>query len=132
MARVRIASVTGWFNLLSAEEASPDPIGLRLYQVQPKTWKKGVVFEHTRCMARSPDVQLITKLSYRDGVTESHTATLTDANWGPCALSTDSRLRAAIVKQPSRQKAGRPVIIAGSYFLAPYPGPFLSDWIAVK
>jgi hypothetical protein len=132
VARARIASVTGWFNLLSAEEAPSDPIGLRLYQVQPRTWKKGVVFEHTRCMARSPDVQLVTKLTYQGSVTDSNPATLTDANWGPCALSTDSKLRAAIVKQPSSRKAGRPVIIAGSYYMAPEPGLFLSDWIAVK
>jgi hypothetical protein len=131
VARARIASAAGWSNLWSAGEAPTDPIGLRLYQVQPKTWKKGVVFEHTRCMARSPGVQLVTKLSYQN-VTDPVTTTLTDANWGPCALSTDSRFQAAIVKQPSLRKAVQPVIIAGSYFLAPLPGPFLCDWIAVK
>jgi len=132
VARTRIASAAGWSNLWMAGEASTDPIGLRLYQVQPREWKKGVVFEHTRCMARSPGVQLVTKLSYQGSVTESKTVSLTEADWGPCTLSTDSRYQAAIVKQPSVRKAGRPVIIAGSYFLAPEPGIFLSDWITVQ
>ena len=130
-ARVQIASAAVWSRLWLAE-APPEPIGLRRYQVQPKDWRKGVVFEHTRCMVRSPDVKLVTKLFYEGGITDSHTTPLTDADWKECGLSTDPHLRAATVRQPGRPAARRPLIIAGSYFLAPEPGPFLSDWIAVK
>jgi hypothetical protein len=131
VARARIASAAGWAGLLLARDAPAD-IGLRLYGVQPKSWKKGVVFEHTRCMVRSPGVTLVTKLFYQGGVTDSMATLLTEKNWGPCALSADPKLLAATVKQPGGKKAGPPVIIAGSYFLASEPGPFLSDWISVR
>jgi hypothetical protein len=129
--RARIASAAGWTGLLLAQDAA-DKVGLRLYRVQPKEWKKAVVFEHTRCMSSGPDTKLVTKLFYQGGVTEPQETSLTDKDWGPCTLSPDSKLRAATVKQPSGKKAVRPGMIAGSYFLNPHPGPFLSDWISVR
>jgi hypothetical protein len=129
----RIASLAGLTGLWLAESPSPDQLGFRLYRVQPRVWKKAAVFEHTRCLNQGPDVTLVTKISYQGGVTDSQTTDLTEKNWGPCSLpNPDPKLRAAIVKQPSAKKAGRPVIIAGSYFLNPRPSLFLADWISVK
>jgi hypothetical protein len=128
----RIASAAGLTGLWLAEGATPEQLGARLYRVQPREWKKSAIFEHTRCLYQGPDVKLVTKLTYQGGVTDSKTTPLTDKDWGPCTLDPDPKLRAAIVKQPGNRKPGRPAIVAGSYFLNPYPHPFLSDYISVK
>jgi hypothetical protein len=133
VALARIASAAGWTGLSLAEGSAADPLNFRRYRVQPREWKKAVVFEHTRCMSQDPDVKLVTKLFYQGGYTDSKETPVTDKSWGPCALAQDSRLRAATVKQQSSgKKPGQPVIIAGSYVLTPRPGLFLSDWISVK
>jgi len=129
----RIASVAGLTGLWLAESPPADQLGSHFYRVQPRDWKKAAVFEHTRCLFQSPDIKLVTKLFYQGGATESLPTDLTAKNWGPCTLNPDPKLRAATVKQPSAKKAGQPVIIAGSYFLASGPpSPFLADWISVK
>ena len=132
VALTRIASLAGLTGLWLAEGPPADPLGFRLYRVQPREWKKAALFEHTRCLIQSPGVTLVTKLFYQGGVTDSQPVPLTDKDWGPCPLNPDPKLRAAIVKQPGARKPGRPVIIAGSYFQNPRPSLLLADWISVK
>jgi len=132
VALTRIASVAGLTGLWLAEGPPADPLGVRLYRVKPREWKTGTVVEHTRCSIQSPDITLVTKLFYQGGATDSLPIPLTDKDWAPCTLNPDPKLRAAIVRQPSAKKPGRPVIIAGSYFQNPRPGLFLADWISVK
>lgn len=133
VALARIASAAGLTGLWLAEGGrSPEQLGFRLYQVQPREWKKAAVFEHIRCLFPSPGVKLATRLFYQGGFTADQTVTVADKDWGPCTLDPNPSLRAATVKQPGNRKPGSPAIIAGSYDLNPQPGLFLSDWISVK
>ncbi|HET9227724.1 MAG TPA: hypothetical protein VFR31_13710 [Thermoanaerobaculia bacterium] len=113
-----------------AQSPAPDPI--RLYRVSPGEWKASVSFEHVRCGRPGPDVQLVTKLTYRGGSTDLVTTTPKNDDWKPCALSSDPDLRSATVKQRSRDQADQPVVVASSQFLDPHPSILLSEWIRVR
>jgi len=133
VALARIASAAGLTGLWLAEGRSPEQLDFKRYRVQPREWKKSAVFEHTLCLVPGPDVTLVTKLFYQGGFTDSLNTTVSQKDWGSCALNPNPSLRAVTVKQqPGNRKPGRPVIIAGSYVLNPQPGLFLSDWISVK
>ena len=113
-----------------AQSPAPDPI--RLYRVRPGEWKSSVTFEHTICGRPNPDVQLVTKLTYRGGSTDPLTTPLKVDSWKPCALSSDPDLRSVTVPQRSRDQADQPVVIASSQLLDPYPSVLLSEWIQVR
>jgi len=138
VARVQIASLSTLTSLsLAASGPQGDVLDRRLYRVNPRDWKKSVVFEHTRCgrypRPESAPEALVTKLIYQGGVTEFETTPLNKESWKPCSLVRDEDLWAVTVKQKSNwKKAGRPVIIAASYFQDPKPGPLLADWIRVQ
>jgi hypothetical protein len=136
VAVARLASVAGLTRLSLAAGPSGDPTAIRrLYQVRPGEWKASVVFEHTRCVQPETGMELVTKLVYQGGSTDSRVTPLTERSWAPCALASDPDLRAATVKQPGLKKPGKPVIIAASYFHNPsksYTSPMLAQWISVR
>jgi len=106
------------------------PFESRLYSVSPFSWHPSARIEHTRCGHPGRGMQMVTKLTYSGGSTDSEYAQLSQRAWKPCAAASD--LRAAVVKQTSRSRASGPVIVAGSYFQDPYPGPLLARWIKVN
>lgn len=106
-----------------------DPFESRIYSVTPANWRPSARIEHTRCGYSGRGVQMVTKLTYGGGSTDSKYAELSQRDWKRCAAA--SELKAAVVKQTSRNRAPGPVIIAGSYFQDPFPGPLLARWIKV-
>lgn len=128
----QVASLRGLAGLSLAQTKPADRLDSKLYQVRPADWKKSATFEHTRCSSKTDELSLVTLLTYDGGATDVQPNALSSASWGPCALSPDKALKAVTVKQPGRGKAGRPVIIAASYFEDPHPSPLLSKWVAVK
>jgi hypothetical protein len=131
VARARIASATGMSGFALAQ-SPPSELDSRLYLVQPRAWKKAAVFEHTRCREPRPGLELVTKLYYKGGATDFQKTTLQEKNWSDCKLVSGSGLRSVTVKQMSHQMAGKPVILASSYFRSPQPGPLLMDLISVN
>jgi hypothetical protein len=132
VALTRIASLTGLASLLLTPEQRAQELNPRLYRVNPREWKKSIVFEHTRCGFPESEA-MVTKLMYQGGTSEFQTTALTEKNWGPCNLIPGSELKAVTVKQKANLKQPkRPVIIAASYFQYPQPGPLLANWVAVK
>lgn len=133
VAVLRLSSLAGLTRLALAQGSPAGPAALRrLYQVRPEEWKKSTLFEHTRCAARGSETQLITKLFYQGGFTDTLATPLTEQKWGPCRLVSDPALRAVTVQQTGQKKPGKPVIIAASYFLDPKPSPLLARWISVR
>jgi hypothetical protein len=131
VARARIASAAGMAGFALAQ-SPPSELDRRLYLVQPRAWKQAAMFEHTRCREPRPGLQLVTKLYYKGGATDTQTTSLQDGSWSDCKLVSGSGLRSVTVKQAGRKTAGRPVIIAASFFRSPQPGPLLMDWISVN
>jgi hypothetical protein len=131
-ALARIASLHGLAGLFLAEARPATRLDLRLYQVQPRDWKRSVTFEHTRCSAQLDAMTFITLLTYEGGATDTQPTEISSESWGPCALSPGGGLKAVKAKQSGRAVAGRPVVIASSYLSNPHPGPLLSRWVAVK
>lgn len=128
VAGARIAAMGG-FALAQSPPSEMDP---RFYLVQPREWKQGAMFEHTRCREPRPGLELVTKLVYKGGVTDTRKTPLKDSSWSECKLAGGAELRSVTVKQASRKTAGQPAIIAASYFRSPQPGPLLADWILVS
>lgn len=128
IAGARIASANAAGFALAQNSSEMDP---RFYLVQPREWKKGAMFEHTRCREARPGLELVTKLVYKGGITDTQTIPLKDSSWSGCKLPGGADLRSVTVKQAGRKTAGQPAIIAASYFRSPQPGPLLADWILV-
>jgi hypothetical protein len=106
----------------------------RLYAVFPSTWTPAIPIKHTRCSDPRSQGILVTKLTYDGGKTDSLLTFLVPDDWQSCGLDSDSTLRAAVARQPSRPKAARPVIIASSYLQDSWgkPGPLLSRIVRVR
>ncbi|HEX3130688.1 MAG TPA: hypothetical protein VH394_25340 [Thermoanaerobaculia bacterium] len=131
VAVTRIASTLGMEGFRLAQ-SSPEPLDRRLYLVQPRDWKASAAFEHTRCLEPRPELELVTKLIYHGGSIDSLKTTIKDKSWSECKLVSQQGLRSVTVKQPGRRTAGRPGIIAASYFRSPQPGPLLADYVRVN
>jgi len=133
VARARIASLAG-LSAFSLASNPADPLDRQYYQVLPRGWKQSVSFEHTRCRyagaERKAGTVLITSLTYSGGATVTMSTTLSARDWKSCPMV--NGVPGVTVKQPGGKKAGRPVIIAASYFEDPYPSPLIADWIQVK
>ncbi|MEA2600279.1 MAG: hypothetical protein QOF89_1271 [Acidobacteriota bacterium] len=131
--RARIASLAGLTGFSQAENPI-DPLGRQFYQIRPRDWKRSVTFEHTRCRyagaERKAGTVLITTLTYSGGATVTMSTPLSARDWKPCPMVRG--VPGVTIMQPGGNKAGRPVIIAGSYFEDPYPSPFIADWVQVK
>lgn len=132
VAIARVASTAGDAGFRLAQSSPPEPLDRRLYLVQPRDWKASAAFEHTRCREPRPGLELVTKLIYHGGAIDSLTTRIKDGNWSECKLVGQAGLRSVTVKQPGRKTAGRPGIIAASYFRSPQPGPLLADYVRVK
>jgi hypothetical protein len=128
VAVARIAAADG-FALAQNSSAEMNP---HFYLVEPREWKQGATFVHTRCREPRPGLEIVTKLVYKGGITDTRTTPIKDANWGECKLPGGADLRSVTVTQASRKTAGQPAIIAASYFRSPQPGPLLADWILVN
>jgi hypothetical protein len=133
--RARIASLAVLASLsLAALSTLDDPLDRQSYQVLPRAWQQAVTFEHMRCRYAGAELRegtvLITTLTYQGGVTKALRTPLSKQDWKPCPLKRG--VPGVVVKQPSLGKAGRPAIIAGSYFEDPAPSPLIADWIEVK
>jgi len=107
--------------------AGPD---LRRYAIRPRTWEPEGHFEHVRC-GMNDGAEVVTRLVYRGGSQDTRTVRVSAPDLEPCPLTATGAARAVIVDQEGRKRAGRPVIVAASYVLDPYPGPLLADWIEV-
>lgn len=129
IARVAAAADMG-FRL--AQSSPPEPLDRRLYLVQPRDWKAPAAFEHTRCREPRPGLELVTKLVYHGGSIDSLTTPIQNGGWSECKLVAQGGFKSVTVKQPGRRTAGRPGIIAASYFRSPQPGPLLADYVRVK
>ena len=116
--------------VLSAVDGPAADPGLRRYAVRPRTWEPEGLFEHVRCGV-DDGAELVTRLVYRGGSQDTRTVHVGAPDLEPCPLSTTGASRAAIVEQEGRKRPDRPVIVAASYVLDPYPGPLLADWIEV-
>ena len=131
-ARAQLASLAELRSFALALAPSAERLDPRRYWVDPRQWRKSILFEHTRCEERAQGLELVTKLTYAGGATDTLRTPVADASWSPCALVRNSNLEAVKVKQASRDKAGRNVIIASSYFRDPMAGPVLSRSIPVR
>jgi hypothetical protein len=132
VAIARVASTAGDAGFRLAQSSPPEPLDRRLYLVQPRDWKASAAFEHTRCREPRPGLELVTKLIYHGGAIDSLTTRIQDGSWSECKLVPQGGLRSVTVKQPGRRAAGRPGIIAASYFRSPQPGPLLADYVRVN
>lgn len=132
--RAQLAALNDLRNFSLAAGPPKGPISRRFYRVRPDAWKPSAVFEHTRCDDQRSASSIVTKLAYQGGAPESLVTPLQKSNWrSPCELAPELGLHAVTVRQTSsRQKAGKPVIIAASYLEYPEPGPLLSSWIPVR
>ncbi|HWM93891.1 MAG TPA: hypothetical protein VN493_24240 [Thermoanaerobaculia bacterium] len=130
-ARAQLASLAQLRSFALALNPSAERLDSRRYWVDPQRWSKSVLFEHTRCEERAMGLELVTKLTYAGGATDT-LRTKDDLTWRPCTLVRDSNLEAVKVKQTSRDKAGRNVVVASSYFRYPVAGPVLSRSVPVK
>ena len=131
-ARAQLASLAELRSFALALNPSPERLDPKRYWVDPPQWKKSVLFEHTRCEERAKGLELVTKLTYAGGATDTKRTAVTEASWSPCTLVPNSNLEAVKVKQDSRDKSGRNVIIASSYIRYPAAGPVLARSIPVK
>ncbi|HET9227726.1 MAG TPA: hypothetical protein VFR31_13720 [Thermoanaerobaculia bacterium] len=122
----------GRARFLLTRDVPGDPFESRIYSVVPEKWRPSARIEHTRCGYPGRGVGMSTKLTYGGGGTDSGYVELSQGDWKPCQVSGTSWLKAAVVKQTSRNRAAGPVIVAGSYFQDPYPGPLLARWIKVN
>lgn len=106
----------------------------RLYAVSPSIWTPAIPIKHMRCSDPRSQAILVTKLTYDGGRTDSLLTFLLPDDWQGCGLDSDSTLRAAVARQPSRPKAARPVIVASSYLQDSWgkPGPLLSRIVRVR
>ena len=131
-ARAQLASLAELRSFALASNPSEERLDTRRYWVDPQRWRKSVAFEHTRCEEKALGLELVTKLTYEGGATDTRRTSVSDANWEPCTLVSNSNLQAVKVKQQGRNKAGRAAIIASSYFRSPVAGPLLARTIAVR
>lgn len=131
-AGVQLASLAELRSFALALSPSAERLDPRRYWVNPQRWSKAVLFEHTRCEEKARGLELVTKLTYTGGATDTLRTPVPDASWGPCTLVGNSSLQAVKVKQTSRDQAGRNVIVASSYFRSPIAGPVLARSIPVR
>ena len=131
--RARLASLADLRSFSLAQSPPREPVSRRFYRVRPGEWKSSAVFEHTRCADQRSASSIVTKLAYQGGPPDSLVTPLRANSWrDSCELAPEPGLHAVTVRQPGRKKAGRPVVIAASYFEHPEPGPLLASWISVK
>jgi hypothetical protein len=128
----QVASLAELRSFALAASPGTERLDPRRYRVDPQRWSRSVLFEHTRCEERAQGLELVTKLTYAGGATDTERVPVRDVDWQPCALVSGSNLAAVKVKQTSRDQAGRNVIIASSYFRSPLAGPVLARTIPVR